>query len=419
MGKDNAKIEGGRSNFWALISRMRVVALALLVRMMQPRLWPWGLAQPWTDRMKYSPLDLMNDSLQIKHGRVGKIYERVKEGQEPLMKGPETVIFDKKNVMYIMNEEGFLVSLTDLEEEGGDSIVIWAKSKIVADLGMGRPLGGCFAADNTLYIADAHLGLIRLRSAPDSKVELVASRVFDQGSWSPLLYANDVAVGPKTGLVYFTDSTNIAPDRIGTRSWDTLYGSKADCIRGSKTGRLLQYDPDTDEVKVLARGFHFPNGISIDKDEKWLIFGETYTLRLQKYGISSGDVQALVDGGLTGYPDGLDCAWKGVTSVDSSLCYAAMPSSIVPIMKLAMAIPHPLDMIFRSLLLSLPKSMAPPVKPYGGIAVFDPEGTGSVDFIQDPKGTDIAMLTGVTVHDNKLFLGSLKNDYITVYNLDS
>lgn len=138
-------------------------------------------------------------------GRVGKIYERVKEGQEPLMKGPETVIFDKKNVMYIMNEEGFLVSLTDLEEEGGNSIVIWAKSKIVADLGMGRPLGGCFAADNTLYIADAHLGLIRLSSAPDSKVELVASRVFDQGSWSPLLYANDVAVGPKTGLVYFTD----------------------------------------------------------------------------------------------------------------------------------------------------------------------------------------------------------------------
>lgn len=66
MGKDNAKIEGGRSNFWALISRMRVVALALLVRMMQPRLWPWGLAQPWTNRMKYSPLDLMNDSLQIK-----------------------------------------------------------------------------------------------------------------------------------------------------------------------------------------------------------------------------------------------------------------------------------------------------------------------------------------------------------------
>jgi hypothetical protein len=136
---------------------------------------------------------------------VSKIYERLAEDQqEPLMKGPETVIFDNKNVMYIMNEEGFLVSLSDFEEEGGDSIVIWAKSKIIADLGMGRPLGGYFAADNTLYIADAHLGLIRLKN-PDSKVELVASRVFDQGSWSPILYANDVVVGPKTGLVYFTD----------------------------------------------------------------------------------------------------------------------------------------------------------------------------------------------------------------------
>jgi hypothetical protein len=214
------------------------------------------------------------------------------------------------------------------------------------------------------------------------------------------------------------EATNIAPDRIGTRSWDTMYGSKTDYVRGSKTGRLLQYNPETDELKVLARGFHFPNGISIDKDEEWVMFGETFTLRLQKYDISTGVVQAVVDGGLTGYPDGLDCARKGVTSVDSSLCYAAMPSSIVPIMKLAKLIPHPFDMIFRSFVMSLPKVMAPPIKLYGGIVVFDPHGNRSVDFIQDPKGTDIGMLTGVTVHDNKLFLGSLKNDFITVYNLD-
>ena len=115
--------------------------------------------------------------------------------------------------MFIMNEEGYLVSLSDFEEQGGGSVVTWAKSKIVADLGMGRPLGGSFGADNTLYIADAHLGLTRLKTL-DSKVELVASRVFDQGSWSPILYANDVVVGPKTGLVYFTDCTYILEGRV-------------------------------------------------------------------------------------------------------------------------------------------------------------------------------------------------------------
>lgn len=190
-------------------------------------------------------------------------------------------------------------------------------------------------------------------------------------------------------------------------------------MRGSRTGRLLQYDPKSDEVQVLATGFHFANGISVDKDEKWVIFGETFTLRIQKYDIAIGTVHAVVDGGLPGYPDGLDCAWNGVTSMDSTLCYAVMPSSIIPIMKLAKAIPHPFDMVFRSLLLGLPKSIAPPVKPYGGIAVFDPlDSSGSVEFIQDPKGKDIGMLTGVTVHDNKLYLGSLKNDFIAVYDLD-
>ncbi len=382
-------------------------------------------------------------------GRVRKIYERLEKGQEePLMKGPETVIFDNDGTMYIMNEEGFLVRLSDFEEEENDSVKIWAKSHVIADLGVGRPLGGCFTADNTLYIADAHLGLIRLRD-PTAKVELVASRVMDQGQWSQILYANDVVVGPKTGRVYFTDckwiivhwvmddgaihwyllnvlcncicfvATTIAPDRIGTYSWDTMYGAKSDCMRASRTGRLLQYDPATDDVKVLARGFHFANGISVDKDETYIIFGETFAIRMQKFHLASGIVEAVVHDGLTGYPDGLDCAWPGVTSVDSSLCYAAMPSSILPIMKIVKIIPHPMDMIFRSLLLSLPRSMAPPIKPYGGIAVFDPDiKNGPVDFIQDPEGKDIGMLTGVTVHDNKLYLGSLKNDYITVYNLD-
>ena len=120
------------------------------------------------------------------------------------MKGPETVIFDNNGVMFVMNEEGFLVSLTHLEADDEDASIFRAKPTVVADLGMGRPLGGCFAADNTLYIADAHLGLIRLKNT-QSKVELVASRVFDQGNWSQILYANDVVVGPKTGLVYFTD----------------------------------------------------------------------------------------------------------------------------------------------------------------------------------------------------------------------
>ena len=224
---------------------------------------------------------------------------------------------------------------------------------------------------------------------------------------------------PNVLLDSIQKATTIAPDRLGTHSWDTMYGAKCDCMRASKTGRLLQYDPETDKVEVLARGFHFANGISIDKDEQWIVFSETFTLRMQKYDLTTKTVRPIVNGGLTGYPDGLDCAWKGITAMESSLCYAAMPSSILPIMKLVHALPHPIDMLVRSILLGLPKRLAPPIKPYGGVAVFDPEieQASPVTFIQDPDGNDVGMITGITVHDNKLYLGSLKNNYIGVYHL--
>ena len=158
--------------------------------------------------------------------------------------------------MYVMNEEGFLIKFGE-QEKTGDKTSVTATAEIVTDLGMGRPLGGAFDSDNNLYMADAHLGLTRLKNpGSGSKVELIASRVqLENGEWSQILYANDVAIGPKTGHVYFTDSTEIAPDRIGTRSWDTMFAAKTDLIRGSKSGRLLKYDPSTDTVSVLASGF--------------------------------------------------------------------------------------------------------------------------------------------------------------------
>jgi hypothetical protein len=188
-------------------------------------------------------------------------------------------------------------------------------------------------------------------------------------------------------------------------------------MRGKRTGRLLRYDPTTDTVEVLARSLHFPNGVAVDKDETYVFFAETFTLRLLKYSILDGVVDVAVDGDLTGYVDGVDCTWPGVTSESSSHCYAVMPSAMIPVMKFVQTVPHPWDMVLRTILLGLPKSLAPPVKPYGGIVEIHVENGNSIRFIQDPDGADIGMLTGVTVFDNKLYLGSLRNNFIGVYEL--
>ena len=217
-------------------------------------------------------------------------------------------------------------------------------------------------------------------------------------------------------------ATDIAPDRIGTRTWDTMYGAKSDLLRGKRTGRLLQYNPETEEVSVLARDLFFPNGISINKDETAIYFAETFALQLMKYNIRDGSLTTVVDAHEhTGYTDGLDCSWKGITG-KSSHCYSVIVSPVVPLMKLAWLIPHPFDIVFRSFLMSLPKKLAPPVKPYGGIIEFKDDdsksGSGMTRIIQDPTGKDVGMINGVTVHNNKLYLGSLYNDYITIYDLE-
>jgi hypothetical protein len=114
--------------------------------------------------------------------------------------------------------------------------------------------------------------------------------------------------------------------------------------------------------------------------------------------------------------DGVDCAWEGVTA-NKGYCYAVNPSSVVAAGKLLSKLPHPLDKYIRTLLLALPKSLLPEVVPYGGVTVIDPVSNKYIELLQDPHGSDISFLTGVTVHDNKLYLGSLHNNVIGVYDL--
>ena len=132
------------------------------------------------------------------------------EGQEPLVRGPETIVFGNDGELYLLTEASNLVLLSDFAEDRTTQRIS-AKATLVADLGLGRPLGGRIAPDGTLWIADSVLGLTRLKNPtnPESKVEIVASRVFDQGEWTSIGMADDVTVGPKTGKIYFTDGTSM------------------------------------------------------------------------------------------------------------------------------------------------------------------------------------------------------------------
>ena len=351
-------------------------------------------------------------------GKLKKIYERLSTGQEPLMVGPETVVFGNDGTMFVMTEAAKLLKLVDFVQQPDNDNVILATAIEVMYLGFGRPLGGKFGSNNTLYIADAMLGLTRVRDpeSPHAKVEIIARRVELDGKWSSLNLVDDVTIGPRSGKVYFTDATDIQPDRVNN-IWDVLYASKLDLARaGRRRGRVLEYDPATDGLRVLATGLHFANGISVDKDERFLIISETFQARSVKYylqGPKEGTLE-LLDAHFPGYTDGVDC------NPDSGLCYVAIPTPPA-VMSWVYKLPHPLDCFVRTLFMCLPRSLAPKPPAFGGVAEVDP-GTETreqhlVRLLLDPTGKDVPLVTGSTVNENKLYLGFLHNNFVGVYDL--
>jgi hypothetical protein len=65
----------------------------------------------------------------------------------------------------------------------------------------------------------------------------------------------------------------------------------------------------------------------------------------------------------------------------------------------------------------VPRQLVPPTQPYAGVVEINTK-TGGSALLQDPTGRDVSMLCGVTYHKGKLYLGSVHNNYIAVYEID-
>ncbi len=376
-----------------------------------------------SNRHSGAPIDSSNVSLRLSNGKLTKIYERLEEEGSPrLLVGPETIIFDDSGTMYTLTEQSKLVSITDIQQKSEDDASIkTAKVTLVADLGIGRPLGGKFDSNNCLYFADILKGLCRicLDRKPKPIVELVGSRFqLQDGSWSDIIYADDVDIGPRTGHVYFSDATDIKMDRdLHTGKWDIMYPSKLEGIRGLKSGKLLRYKPETGEVDLIASGAAlFANGVAVDANENFVVFTSTFEGKVMKYHLT-GEQEGQLETILTDFPgflDGIDCSFR------SSLCFVAMPAPFTPDLKALFNIQPPaLSRFVRSILMLLPRGLTPDAKPYGGVAIVhrgDELSQPAVKQIyQDPTGVDVSTITGVTEgHDGKVYLGSLHNDFIGV-----
>ena len=173
----------------------------------------------------------------------------------------------------------------------------------------GRPLGLRSDDQGGLWIADSIKGLLHM--AGDGAVTVLADKIGNE----PLRFVDDLDV-EQNGRIWFSD----ASQRFGYRQ------VALDFFEGSRTGRLLRYDPATQQVDVMMEGLFFANGVTLGPGDDYVLVNETGLGRVHRLwlkGARAGERDIFVDA-LPGTPDnirfdGVDTFWIAMPSLRASL----------------------------------------------------------------------------------------------------
>jgi len=287
--------------------------------------------------------------------------------------GPEDVARGFQGLLYSGTKDGKVISF----QADGRNV------QIFADTG-GRPLGIEFAG-GFLYVANALVGLQRIRK--DGRVVTLADEVDGQ----PIAYADDVAVA-KDGSVYFTDASS----KFAAREWQgTVSASLLDLLEHGGHGRVLKYDPFSNETTTIMDGLNFANGIAVSDDQTYLLVNETGTYRVLRYwlqGPSAGTSEIIIDN-LPGFPDNINNGlngrfWIGLVAPRSTVVDKYSDSPFV-----------------RKMIQRLPAALQPKAVPSTHLIAIDGDGKVLMD-LQDTEARFPA-ITGALETENDLFLTSL------------
>ncbi|KAJ9703872.1 hypothetical protein PVL29_005237 [Vitis rotundifolia] len=292
--------------------------------------------------------------------------------------GPEDIAYDtNSHLIYTGCADGWIKKVTL-----NDSVVHdWAFTG-------GRPLGVALGRSSEVLVADADKGLLEI--SEDGVVKLLTDEA--EGIRFKLTDAVDVAVD---GMIYFTDASyrNSLNDFI----WDIL--------EGRPHGRLLRFDPSTQETKVLVRDLYFANGVVVSPDQTFLIFCETFLKRCSKYyikGERKGSVDKFIDN-LPGMPDnilydGEGHYWIGLATGYNGLWDLALK---YPSIRKVMA-------IWTRFIGS------PEIKKNGGVLEIDLEGKPIAHYY-DPK---LSLLSSGIKIGKHLYCGFVVRPYMIRLDLD-
>ncbi|KAK6941283.1 Strictosidine synthase, conserved region [Dillenia turbinata] len=219
-------------------------------------------------------------------------------------------------------------------------------------------------------------------------VTLVASHVNGSKIW----FADDV-IEASDGMVYFS----VASTKFGLHDW------YLDMLEAKPHGQLLKYDPTSKVTSILIDDLGFANGVTLSKDQDFVVVCETWKYRCLKHwlkGGNKGETQVFVDN-LPGAPDNINLSpdgsfWIALLKLTSDGLEFVHNS---PILKRLLA-SHP--SLLERLIGIHTKATAVNVAEDGRILrQFD-----------DPDGTVMSFVTSALEYEDHLYLGSLDTNFV-------
>ena len=188
---------------------------------------------------------------------------RIAEG---MVNGPEAIAFNDEGKMYTANEDGRIIVLS---RDGTDTYDF-------AQTG-GRPLGLKFDSQGNLIVADAYEGLLSI----DTTGEITT--LTTECDSLPFLLTDDLDIS-SDGIIYFSDASSVNNLANNGDDW------------GEPNGRLLAYDPQTNETSLLLDSLYFANGVALAPDESYVLVNESSLGLVRRYwlaGPNTGETEVF------------------------------------------------------------------------------------------------------------------------------
>jgi sugar lactone lactonase YvrE len=292
--------------------------------------------------------------------------------------GAEDVVVGDAGDVYTGTEDGSIFKVRD----DGNRI------DRIAHTG-GRPLGIELLPDGRLLVCDAREGLLKIDAASGA-IEYAVAEVEGRR----MKFCNNAAVA-SDGTIWFSDSST----HYGIEHW------KKDFVEHTRTGRLLKLT-ERGELTTEIDGLAFANGVALAADESFVAVAETgarTVVRLWLTGEKAGTCDFLVEN-LPGYPDNIARGSDG-------LIWVTIASPRDPVVERL----HHAPLVVRRQVTRIPERLQP--KPKRTIRVQGYDAAGTLVHDLDIDDDRFHMVTGVREHEGRVWMGSLHEPAVAVFDL--